>query len=360
MDFKLVHEYTKDLTVLYVEDNESLRMSTQKVFSNFFKHIDVAIDGDDGLEMYHAYHKEQGYYYDLIITDINMPIMDGIEMSKEILLHNSSQPIIFISAHNEPSYLLDAIKMGASGFLIKPLAIDEFASMLYKVCQAICDRKMVQKHYDQIEEMAMQMQAQNEELEKKNEELEKSLRVLDTMVYKEQYTQLEQRAVEPLTCSIDNDKERIQEQISYLVKDDLPELKELHHEIDTLLIEIISNKDDFETISENLLEMTAHFSSYASILQYYSFYGELSKAMLDFSHIITTVELPDDAEQRVNIFLFLESFMHVLSKWQEDLLSLNKDKLNYLDASMISDMTTISNMWKQEIAEVEEFELELF
>ncbi len=363
MDFKLVYEYTKDLTVLYVEDNESLRASTHKVFDNFFKHVDIAIDGDDGLEMYLSYRKEQGQYYDLVITDINMPVMDGIEMSKEILVHNSAQSIIFITAHNESSYLLEAIKMGASGFLIKPLKIDEFANMLYKVCQAISDRKMVQQHYDQIEEMAVLMQAQNDELQKKNDDLEKSMRVLDTMVYKEHHTQPEKAIeveTEVVTCFISNETERVQEQISYLVKDDLPELRELHHDIDALLIEIISSGSNIETISDNLPMMATHFSSYASVLQLYSFYGELSKAMLDFTLTIKTIELPDEEENRLNIFLFLESFMHVVGKWQDDLASLEQDKLNYLDASMISDMITISNMWKQEVVADEEFELELF
>ncbi len=358
MDFKLVHEYTKDLNILYVEDNESLRTSTTNVFNNFFKNVNVAIDGDDGLEMYLSYRKEQGQYYDLVLTDINMPVMDGIEMSKEILVHNSAQSIIFITAHNEASYLLEAIKMGASGFLIKPLKIDEFANMLYKVCQAICDRKMVQQHYDQIEEMAMQMQGQNDELQKKNDELQKSLRVLDTMVYKEQRTVVE-KTVEPVTCLIGNDTERIQEQISYLVKDDLPELQEISFEVDTLLIEIISNGADSEIAAENLPKIAEQFSRFSTILQYYSFYHELSRAMNEFSEFIKTAPLPEEEEKRVNIFLFFESFIYVLGKWQNDIQTCGVDKLNYLDASLISDMSMIASLWNV-VEEVEELELELF
>jgi CheY-like chemotaxis protein len=358
MDFKLVHEYTKDLTILYVEDNESLRMSTQNVFNNFFRQVDVAIDGDDGLEMYLSYHKEYGAYYDLVITDINMPVMDGIEMSKKILADNSAQSVIFITAHNESSYLLEAIKMGASGFLIKPLKIDEFANMLYKVCQSICDRKMVQQHYEQIEEMSFQMQSQNDELQKKNDELEKSMRVLDTMVYKEQRSKSEQ-IVESATCSIGSDVESIQEQISYLIKDDLPELQELYFEIDTLLIGIISSGGDSEIVSENLPMIAKHFFRFSTILYYYSFYNELSKSINGFAEFIKTAPLPEEEEKRVNIFLFFESFIYVLGKWQNDLGSCSVDKLNYLDASLISDMSMIASLWDR-VEEVEELELELF
>ncbi len=359
MDFKLVHEYTKDLTILYVEDNESIRISTYKVFKNFFAHVDTAIDGDDGLEMFLAYHKAHNRYYDLVISDISMPIMDGIDMGKEILSYHLSQPIIFISAYNETEYLLEAIRMGVSGFLIKPLKVEELATILYKTCQAIHDKRLIHDHYDQIEEYSAQLQAQNSELQKKNEALEKSLRVLDTMVYKENSIPVEKAQV-PLTSSLCDDKDRIQEQISHLVRDDLPELTDLHLEIDALLIEIISSGAEPSVANENLRKMAADFSRYAYILQLYSFYHELSSAMREFTRLINTVSLPRDKESRLNIFLFLESFMYVLGKWQKDLHIVEHDKLNYLDASLISDMETISNMWKQEVAPVESCELEFF
>jgi len=349
MDFKLVNEYTKDLTVLYVEDNESLRNSTKKVFDNFFKHVDIAIDGDDGLEMYLEYRKEQGCYYDLVISDINMPLMDGIEMSKEILVHNSMQAIIFITAHNESSYLHDAIKMGASGFLIKPLVLDEFATMLYKVCQAISDRKMVQQYYDQIEEMAMAMHEQNSELQKRNEELEKSLRLLDTMVHKEQQP--------PVETPINIHDDRIIEQIASLVNDDLPELKELQSDIDTLLISIISSNRENEILSTNLPLIADNFSRYSNILQYYSFYHELGNHMQNFAEFIKTTPLPNEENLKKDIFLLFESFIFVLHKWQDDLLSYGEDKLNYLDASLVSDMSMITNLWAQVDVSVEEVEL---
>jgi len=349
MDFKLVHEYTKDLTILYVEDNESLRVSTQKVFDNFFKHVDIAIDGDDGLETYLQYRKEQGVYYDLVISDINMPLMDGIEMSKEILVHNSTQSIIFITAHNEASYLHDAIKMGASGFLIKPLVLDEFATMLYKVCQAISDRKMVQQYYDQIEEMAMAMQEQNSELQKRNEELEKSLRLLDTMVYKEHQT--------PSETSISCHDDRVIEQISSLVNDDLPELKELQSDIDTLLISIISSDREHEVLSTNLPLIADNFSRYSNILQYYSFYHDLGNHMQEFAEFIKITPLPKEENIRKDIFLLFESFIFVLQKWQNDLLSYGEDKLNFLDDSLVSDMRMITNIWAQVEVETEEVEI---
>ncbi|MCH9812387.1 MAG: response regulator [Epsilonproteobacteria bacterium] len=358
MDFKLVHEYTKDLNILYVEDNESIRRSTQKVFENFFKSVDTAIDGDDGLEVYQDFYKTYNLHYDLVITDINMPVLDGIEMSKKILSLNVAQPIVFITAHNETEYLLQAIRMGVSGFLIKPLEIDELINIFYKTCQSIHDKRLICQHYDQIEAYSTQLQAQNNELQEKNSELEKSLRMLDTFVYKSQPVVEEKSEVVQEKRILDN-FDRIEEQISYLIKDDLPELKDLHLDIDSCLIEIISSDADEEVVKENLPKIAASFSKYAYLLQLYSFYHELSDAISSFTRLMNTSDLPIEKESRLNIFLFLESFMYVLGKWQNDIGTLEHDKLNYLDASLISDIATISTMWKQEEVE-EEGELEFF
>ncbi len=352
MDFKLVQEYTKDLSILYVEDNDAIRASTTSVFENFFKNVDVETNGLSALEKYVNYYSSHGVDYDLVITDINMPVLNGIDMAKKILEQTPTQPIIFVTAHDESSYMLEAIRMGASSFLIKPLKIDDLASVLHKVSQAICDRQQVQQHYTQIEEFSAKLQ-------ERNSELEKSLRVLNTMVYKDHHTNIDKTDKKKSTPK-ESELYRAQEQIAFLVKDDLPELKELHLEIDSLLIAIIVNDVDENIIYENLPKMTILFSNYAAILQLYSFYNELSKAMLEFTKIIQTVDLPEEKESRLNIFLFLESFIHVLGKWQNDLHLLEYDKLNYLDASIISDMSTISIMWKQEEVSIESSELEFF
>jgi len=85
IDLKLVRQYTKDLHILYVEDNETLRESTLKVLNNFFKKIDIAVDGRNGVDTYKTYQHTSGNAYDLIISDINMPNLNGVEMSAEIL-----------------------------------------------------------------------------------------------------------------------------------------------------------------------------------------------------------------------------------------------------------------------------------
>ncbi len=66
---KSMLEYTKALTVLYVEDDMTLLDSTTELFKNYFKMVDTAADGNEGLERYLAYKKEHDVSYDMVITD---------------------------------------------------------------------------------------------------------------------------------------------------------------------------------------------------------------------------------------------------------------------------------------------------
>jgi len=126
-DIKEVIKYTKKLKLLYVEDNEESRFATNIVLDEFFDEFIVAIDGEDGLE------KFKNNNIDLIITDVNMPKLNGLDMVKEIRTIDKSIPILVLSAYNEPEYFIDSIKIGVDGYLLKPINIEQFLAVLSKV-----------------------------------------------------------------------------------------------------------------------------------------------------------------------------------------------------------------------------------
>jgi len=151
IDNKLILENSKNLNILYVEDDDLLRESTSQLFRNFFKNVDVSIDGEAGLDQYKDYMKDNDCSYDLVISDINMPNMDGLEMCDKIKEINYDQVIIFITAFNESNYLHSAISLGVNGFLTKPIEMEQLKDVLYRSTQVVVDRKLVQEHYSQIE-----------------------------------------------------------------------------------------------------------------------------------------------------------------------------------------------------------------
>ncbi len=337
---KLIREYSKDLHVLYVEDDQDLSKSTKEVLENFFKSVDVAYDGQEGEAKYKDHLDEYAYPYDLVITDINMPRMNGIDLSRILLKQTPYQSIIIISAHDETAYLSEAIDMGISAFITKPIKQKSLYQALYKTSMAICDHKFVEAHVDRLEELNLRLEHQNNELTLKNAQLEKSLRLLNTIANKENMLHTPMPAKGNISRV---DGSRLKEQIKSFIEDDLSELKEIINEIDLVVIDIINNIEAIAIDSRSLL--VSLFKKYALTLSMYTFFDELSIAISAFSSTLENYPLPENDERIKNIFLLLESFVYDLGRWHDDLSSGDKSKLNIFDASNIGNMRLITNMW---------------
>jgi len=115
-DIDLLVANTKKLKLLFVEDNADARESTLLILNDLFDNIIVAVDGADGLEKY-----KQNQDIDLVLSDINMPNMNGIEMCKAIKEIKPDQSIIILTALIDIVTIKDAIDIGIDGFINKPL-----------------------------------------------------------------------------------------------------------------------------------------------------------------------------------------------------------------------------------------------
>jgi len=124
-------EQSKGLRLLYVEDNADARVQTLEVLKDFFDDVDTAVDG---LEAYEMLHKQE---YDLIITDINMPKMNGIDLIAKIRQDDNNIAILVLSAYNESNYFIQTIKLGIDGYLLKPLDINQFVDTIYRTVKQI-------------------------------------------------------------------------------------------------------------------------------------------------------------------------------------------------------------------------------
>jgi len=120
---------SQKLTLLYVEDNQDSREITSMIFEDFFYKIIVAVDGED------AYKKYLQNNIDLIITDVNMPKMNGLELCKKIRETDNEISLVVLSARSEDICLTESLKYGVSDYLFKPLNIDKLSSIIFKVTQ---------------------------------------------------------------------------------------------------------------------------------------------------------------------------------------------------------------------------------
>jgi len=130
-------KHSKNMHVLYVEDKESLRISTGQLLSEIFSSVTLAKNGEEGLE------KFNNNLFDIIISDILMPIMDGLDMTRKIKEIDKSQHIIITSAYEDSDYLLKLINIGVTSFIPKPITFEKLATVLYEIVDNIYNAKLV-------------------------------------------------------------------------------------------------------------------------------------------------------------------------------------------------------------------------
>jgi len=121
-------EVASSLSVLYVEDNEDLSKNFKIYLQKIFTEVQTVGNGEDALRLY----KEKKFA--IIISDINMPKMNGLVLTKTIKNLNHDQIVILLSAYSDSKILLEAIKLDIDGYMVKPINHLEINKLLYKVC----------------------------------------------------------------------------------------------------------------------------------------------------------------------------------------------------------------------------------
>ena len=137
-----------DITILYVEDEENIRTMLSRFILRFCKEIYIAKNGAEGLELYKEFQP------DIVISDIKMPVMNGLEMVKAIKKINSEQVVLYTTAHNESGFLLESIEMQVDGYVLKPIDLDIFGIKIQKYIEQIEMKKNYRAHIEILKEVA--------------------------------------------------------------------------------------------------------------------------------------------------------------------------------------------------------------
>lgn len=128
-----------DLSILVVEDDPTSLFLLKKVCDRYIKQVYTAVNGQDGLKQYNEYKP------DIILTDVAMPIMDGIKLVSNIRNTNKTVPVILHTAFSDTDTLVSAISLGVSKFVQKPNGMDELPPIL----EELGDRLMLNKQLAQ-------------------------------------------------------------------------------------------------------------------------------------------------------------------------------------------------------------------
>ena len=118
-------------TVLYAEDDQVIRENYTLALKKYFRKVYTAKDGKEALTLY--YEKKP----DVVLLDINMPYIDGLDVAKSIRTMDNHTPIMILTAYSESEKLLKAIPLGLVDYLIKPVKDDIFQNAMHKIVEQI-------------------------------------------------------------------------------------------------------------------------------------------------------------------------------------------------------------------------------
>lgn len=157
----------QQISILYVEDDAIVRAQTEKILTKLFKKVYVAVDGKEGLDIY----KKSSDDIDIVITDINMPKLNGLDMIDQINNMTKSIPTIVTSAHSDSSNLLKAIDANVDKYIAKPIQIKE---LTVTVVELVVKYKRV----NNIENLAKSLVQKTTQSDKEHSELNSELELL--------------------------------------------------------------------------------------------------------------------------------------------------------------------------------------
>ena len=124
-------ETLKQYTILYAEDESIIRLNISQQLEKFFKTVLVAKDGNEALAMYAKYTP------DVLMLDINMPKVSGLDVARKVRDTNREIPIVMLTAYTEATLLLDAVELNLSKYLVKPVSKVKMKEALFKINETL-------------------------------------------------------------------------------------------------------------------------------------------------------------------------------------------------------------------------------
>lgn len=315
VDIETVLQYTKELNILYVEDDLEIQKQSKNFLDSIFKSVTAANDGLEALKLYDT------NTFDIIITDIIMPNMDGLELSKKIKSIDKNASIIVTSAYNDSDSLIEFINLNIQYFISKPIVMQDMLFKLYIASKNIINSRMVKQYRAELEHT-------NKELKTKNEELQRVVKILDTKL-----TQI--------STKLKNDEEK-DFSSAVIDKKHLDELMELENDISGIVV-LIGLTNNFNV--SNIKALGEICISYAKVLSLYPDYNELGSSIEKLGRSL--IGNPNNFIQNIErVFILIDSFIYILHMWRTNLLQNRINKAFVLQASIIYDINTMVDIAK--------------
>ncbi len=135
-----------DIRLLYVEDDLETREELQSILELYVTELSVAKNGQEGLALYREKR------HDIVITDIQMPVLNGLSMAADIKVTNPKQPIVILSAHNDVEYLFRALELDIQHYVTKPISVERLLNKLLEIVEQMNLARAAEQNHKLLEQ----------------------------------------------------------------------------------------------------------------------------------------------------------------------------------------------------------------
>ena len=124
----------KRYSIIYAEDEPIIRLNVTQMLKDYFKQVIAVSNGEEALKSYKEYRA------DVLMLDVSMPLMTGLEVAKTVREENEEIPIVLLTALSDKKTLLDAVELGLVKYLLKPMSNEAFVETLKKLSRVLNKR----------------------------------------------------------------------------------------------------------------------------------------------------------------------------------------------------------------------------
>lgn len=325
--------FGKHLSLLIVEDEPELREELVSFFESFFKDIKCAQNGVEALELY------KKNTFDIVITDLNMPKMDGIELSRQIRTLNKNQVIIVLSGYID-DFVIDLIDIGIQALIIKPYKMENFLQKILVQCENI----ILKKEFDKMK--------LNKTLQKDSHKPQKEIKLttIETIVNEIVESKDINQTVKEYKDTF-NVEEEIDDSMWMHLSSDIEDLNSSYEDV----VNLITLNGMTENYKYELIKI---FNRYHSILTLIPGLSPLSLIFLDLSDVLEDLDVNYFENTSQDVFDVFEYFYDDIINFF-NVVFINKESKNitYLTDSFRSSVEQFKNNLGLTISVDDEMEL---
>ncbi len=328
----------KGKKVLLVDDDTVILGIFKNILSKYFSLIKTAKDGDEAWQMY---RKES---FDLVISDIQMPKINGIMLAKGIRARNSDQAILISSAYTEEKYLVDLLNIGVDGFLKKPVNLDNLFSTIFRVLNTIQMKK--EKERIKFKKYANMILNKNEEVSKSN--YQKIIEKKEEIKIKENVKDF----MEKIKKS-DPDSYKFFQSQKVALMDSLNDLGEAY---DLIVYKNYDDEEAFDSIIANFGKLYSTFSHFDSLQNEAT---QLSR----LTEVLEKITLDNSNVELLEAFDILEFLINDIKKFVLDMFfEENVEDITYFCGSLEDNITLFETLLagKNKAVDEDDEDLEFF